>query len=321
MTRGLAMDRLGAMRLIVRIADLGSFTRAAADLGLSRTAASKQVKALESALGTALMTRTTRRVALTAAGEGYVERARDILWRLDEAERLAASLDPAPEGVLRVHAPPSFGQRQLCPALKPFLDAYPKLKVEMTLTDRPVDLVEEGYDMALWIDGAPPADLAARRVGETAFALVAAPAYVKAAGAPECPADLTRHRCLVNAHFSANNQWRFTRDGETATVAVDGPLTVNNVDAIREAALAGLGVAFLPAFQVAEELRTGRLWRLLPPWTGETQGIYVVYPPSRLVPAKVRLFTAFLGERLSAQLRPRDRRSLPGGPDRPSTRG
>ena len=316
------MDRLSAIRLIVQIADLGSFTKAAQALDLSRTAASKQVKALEDSLGVALMTRTTRRVSLTPAGESYVERARDILWRLEEAERLATSMDVEPQGVLRVHAPLSFGQRQLAPAIKAFLDRYPKLKVEMTLNDRSVDLVEEGYDIAVHLGHAADPALTARKVAETALALVAAPAYVKARGAPETPADLAGHSCLVNAHFSGHNRWRFTRNGETETVDIDGPLTVNNGDAIREAALSGLGVAFLPAFQVSEELRNGRLWRLLPPWTGETLGIYALYPPSRLVPAKVRLFIEFLSERLGVQLRQRaDRPGTPGGPDKRLMRG
>lgn len=315
------MDRLAAIRLIVTIADRGSFTKAAAELGLSRTAASKQVKALEEHLGIKLLNRTTRRVALTPAGESYVERARDVLLRLDEAERLVTNMDVAPEGVLRINAPVSFGQRQLAPSLKDFLEEYPKLRVEMTLTDRPVDLVEEGYDLAVHVGRGSVPGLTARQVAETSLALVAAPAYVKAFGAPETPGDLTRHRCLASAHFSANNSWYFTRDGETTTVDIDGPLTVNNGDAIREAALSGLGVAFLPAFQVGEDLRAGRLWRLLPPWTGETLGVYAVYPPSRLVPAKVRLFIDFLAERLAAQLRQPARPRTPGVPDRPSTRG
>ncbi|MEX2642453.1 MAG: LysR family transcriptional regulator [Acetobacterales bacterium] len=291
------MDRLAAMEVFVRVAEEGSFSAAARHLGLSNTAVSKQVKALEGRLGARLLNRTTRRVALTEVGRAYLERARRILAEVEETEHAAGRQHAEPRGTLRLNAPLSFGSLHVATAIPDFLAQYPDMEVEMTMTDRFVDVVEEGYDLAIRGRTMPvESSLIARRIAPERFAVCAAPAYLAAQGRPAAPADLAAHDCLA---YAGTGNWRFAGPDGEVTVPVHGRLRANNGDALRAATLGGLGVALLPTFLVGDDLRQGRLERLLPGWEPPEAGIFAIYPHTRFLSAKVRAFIDFLVRRFN----------------------
>ena len=292
------LDQLQAMAVFARVAETGSFSEAARRLGLSKAAVSKRVARLEARLGVALVNRTTRHLSLTEAGAAFHEPCRQLIADADAAEAAVGHLASAPRGRLRVNAPMSFGQRHLAPAIGAFMRSYPELSVELDLSDRTVDLVEEGYDLAVRIGALPDSSLVARRLAPLHRHLVAAPAYLDRAGRPEHPSDLADHACLRYAYLASGRVWRL--DGGEA-VTVDGPLTANNGDVLLAAARDGMGIAFLPSFFTGPDLCAGMLERVLPGWTREPAGgIHAVFPPGRARAPKVRAFTDFLAERFGA---------------------
>jgi molybdate transport repressor ModE-like protein len=291
------MESLGALQVFVRIAETGSFSAAARDLGLSKSVASKKLAALEDRLGARLINRTTRRLSLTEVGSAFLERAQRILAELEEAERAVGRLSAEPRGVLRVNAPMSFGILHVAPALGDFMTRYPDVSVALDLGDRQVDLVDEGYDVAVRIAALPESSLVARRLAPVRRVVCASPAYWERHGLPVHPRDLGGHEGLIYTYQPLPNEWRF-RDGDgSLTVHVDGRLKANNGDALREAALAGLGVCMAPTFIVGEALRTGRLRAVLEDFALDTLAIYAVYPHRRHLSAKVRAFVDFLAGR------------------------
>jgi DNA-binding transcriptional LysR family regulator len=293
------MDRFQSLRAFVAVVNAGSFARAAERLGLSRAMMSKHVQQLEDRLGARLLQRTTRRLSLTEAGRAFHARAERLLADLEEAETAVASEGAAPRGTLRISAPVSFGARWVAPALAEFLAAHDGLAGELVLNDRIVDLVEEGFDLAIRIARLTDSSLIARRLAVSRFALVAAPGYLARAGAPRAPADLAKHNCLGYAYAATGDTWKFVRQGggASASVRVRGTLTANNGDALAAAARQGLGVAVLPTFQVGDDLRQGTLTCLLEGWEPEALGVHAVYPQNRHLSAKVRAFVDFLAER------------------------
>jgi DNA-binding transcriptional LysR family regulator len=293
------MDRLATMDLFVRIADAGSFVAAAEQLGLSRALASRAILDLEARLGTRLLNRTTRRLSLTEAGTAFYRRAQRIIADTAEAEEEAAALHVRPRGLLRLNAPVSFGVLQVAPALTAYLDRYPEVSIDLTLNDRTVDLLEDGYDLAIRIGRLAESSLIARRLAPCRLLLCAAPAYLAAHGTPTHPSDLAHHRCVAYAYGANRDEWVFTGPGGEVPVRVDARLQINNGDAIQAAIRDGYGISRQPDFIAAPDLATGRVVEVLPDWHLPDVGVHAIYPPTRSLSAKVRGFVDFLVERFS----------------------
>jgi len=296
------MDRLSEMEAFVTVVDAGGFTDAARRLGLSKSAVSKHVSALEARLGARLLNRTTRRVGPTEIGVAYYDRAARVLADAAEADAMAASMQGAPRGELRVSAPVSFGLTHLAPAVSAFLCAYPEVSARVALDDRFVELVAEGFDLAVRIGDLPDSTLKARRLAETALHLVAAPAYLARAGAPAAVEALAEHELLHYANLSSGGLWRLRGPkGAERTVRAQGRLTVNNGDALLQAAEQGLGVALSPAFIAGPSLRAGRVVEILPQARPAPLGVWAVWPAGRFPAPKLRAVVDFLAERFKGR--------------------
>ncbi|MBB4210520.1 DNA-binding transcriptional LysR family regulator [Rhodothalassium salexigens DSM 2132] len=294
------MDQLTAIRVFLRVADVAGFTEAARRLGVSKSAVSKQVTALEDHLGVKLVHRTTRQVRLTDEGRAYAERCRRLLDDLDEADAAVRSLRAAPRGRLRVNAALTFGTLHVAPALAAFCRAYPEVVVDLDLSDRFVDIVDEGYDLAIRIGALTDMGMIARQLAPARLAVVAAPDYLDARGMPAGPEALTDHACLLYKGRRGAAEWTLeTADDppRRSVVRVAGPLVANNGDVIRCAARDGLGLALMPTFAIADDLAAGRLVPALPGWAPPPAVVQAVYPPTRHLSAKVRAFIDFLAVR------------------------
>jgi len=289
------MDQLAALRALRRVVELGSFTAAADALGISHTIVSRQVRQLEEHLGAQLLNRTTRRFALTDAGRDYYESTREVLDLLDDADRHAGRHQAEPTGVLRINAPMAFGTIEVAQWLPGFLALYPKLQVDLVCNDRMVDLIEEGFDVALRLARAlPDSTLVARRLAASKVLLVASPDYLRAHGTPAAPQDLARHNCLVYTAAARASEWTLVdAGGAEHTVAVRGTLQANTNVALRAAAVAGVGIANAAAFIVRDELARGALVELLPGYTLKPRELYALYPQNRHLSPKVRAFVDY----------------------------
>ncbi|MBS1156643.1 MAG: LysR family transcriptional regulator [Proteobacteria bacterium] len=292
------MDRITAMQVFMRVADAGSFVRAAEQLGLSTTATSRLVAELEGHLGARLLNRTTRSLSLTDAGRAYFERCEAILADLEEAEAQVGRQALNPAGVLRISAPIAFGAERLGELLSGFRQRYPQLVLDVTLADRMVDLVEEGIDLALRIAIDLDPSLVARRLTTVRIVLCAAPDYLARHGRPQTVQDLARHACLSYTNTARSGEWSFDGPAGRERVAVTGGWRANSGDLLRVAALAGEGIIRQPSFLVGEDLRQGRLLPLLPDYRVPDFTMYAVYPSRRHVPAKVRAFVDYMTEQL-----------------------
>ena len=292
------MDRLAAIEAFVRVAESGSFSQAAERLRSSKSVVSRQISALEAELGARLLHRTTRALTLTEAGRSYFERATRVLADLAEANASVGQLQAAPRGRLRVNAPMSFGFLHLAPAVPDFLNRYPDVALELTMNDRFVDLVEEGFDVAVRIGKLDDSSLVARKLAPMRRAVCAAPAYLEKRGVPASPDDLKAHECLCYSNLGLSQEWRFVRpDGAPWPVDVHGRLHANNGDALRAAALRGFGLAVLPSFLVGRDFQSGALVSVLERFMPQDSAAYAVYPHARHLSPKVRAFVDFLAER------------------------
>lgn len=288
------MDRLAAMEAFVRVVERGSFSAAAEDLRLSRAMVSKHVQDLEDHLGARLLNRTTRSVGLTELGRVYHERCVQILADIAEAEQAIGDLQVAPRGRLRLNAPMSFGTLHLAAAVADFTAGHPGVSVDMTLNDRVVDLIEEGYDLAIRIGQLPDSSLIARRLAPCHMVVCAAPDYLAAHGRPVRPADLARHNCLGYTYWALRGEWRFVGPEGPVSVRISGTMEANNGEALRAAALRGQGIILQPSFIVGDDLAAGRLEPLLCDHRTVDLAIFGVYPSGRHLSAKVRSFLDFL---------------------------
>lgn len=286
------------MPVFVAVIDAGSFTGAADRLGVTKSAVSRRIADLEDDLGVRLLHRTTRRLRLTEPGERYLEYARRALSEAQAAEDAATSLQDRPRGRLRVNTPMSFGRLHVAPSVPAFLAQYPDIHVEMTMEDRTVDLVEGGYDVGIRVGVLAESSLIARRLAPSRNVVCAAAAYVERHAPVDTPRDLIEHNCLRYAYFSEANEWTFTRGDQREVIRVSGSYQVNNSEALREAALAGVGVVRVPLFVVGDDLRRGRLKRLLPGYEMPAQYVHAVWPARAYLPRKVRVFIDFLRERI-----------------------
>ncbi len=297
----LAGDRLGPIAAFVRVVETGSFTAAASALGVSKSQVSRSVRTLEDRLGARLLHRTTRAVAPTEAGSAFYARCARILSDLEEAEEAVVHLQSAPRGTLRLSLPQSFGVRYLAPLIADFMVTYPEVRVEASFSERRVDLVDEGFDLAIRIGALDDSSLIVRKLGSTCRHVLASPGYLARRGWPKTPADLREHDCLQFTYQTSGTSWIFRDADQDVSVRVSGRLTANSGEALAAAACAGIGLVWLPDFLVADELRSGRLISVFGERPDPGLAIWAVYPHSRHLAPKVRLFVdmvaAHLGER------------------------
>lgn len=273
-----------------------SFSGAASAIGVSKATVSKAIARLEAQLGTALFHRTSRRLTLTDSGTALAERAGRILVEAQAAEEAAIDSAKAPSGLVRIAAPITFGIRFVADAIADLIAEHPGIQIDLRLSDARVDIVADGFDIALRIADLPDSSLRARRLAPIKARVVAAPAYLAQHGTPRHPADLAHHACFLYAN--AIGAWQFRKaDGEEAAVRPAGPLTTDNGDAMMPALLAGLGIARLPDFIIDRELADGRLVEILADWSPMNVALHLLTPPSTLRPARVELVIDFLSQR------------------------
>jgi DNA-binding transcriptional LysR family regulator len=292
------MNLLDCARSFVLVAELGSFARAADRLNLSAAAVSRHIQHLEETLGERLLQRTTRTVRLTETGQLCFERFHRILGELEDLTQLVQSGRAEPQGLLRISSTTLFWMKRIAPLLPEFLIRYPKIRVQVDLTERSVDLVEEGYDLALQIERPSGHSLVARSLLVLQRIVYAAPAYLDTHGTPASHLDLSAHNCLVYAHSGEQVEWRFwDRDGNELRVPVHGSVRSNDANTLRLAALGGVGIGRGPLFILEDDLRSGRLVQLLPELKSVDPDLWMVYPSRRQLAPKVRFFIDFLEER------------------------
>jgi DNA-binding transcriptional LysR family regulator len=292
---------LEGLAVFAKVVELRSFALAAKDLELSKATVSKVIARLEKKLGTRLFNRTSRRLALTDAGQRLSERAGRILAEGEAAESEAQAQSATPRGLVRLAVPMSFGLREVAPLLPAFLAKYPDVSVDLHLSDELVDLIGSGFDAALRIAALPDSSLRAKRLRDVSRYLVAAPSYLKRHGRPSHPRDLMRHACLCYAYLPTPDVWRFVSEaGEEVQIRPGGPLRANNADAMAPALVAGLGLAVQPDFVVDEAIAEGRLEAVMPDWSPPPIALHLVMPPGGPRPMRVEALIAFLAERLAA---------------------
>ncbi len=301
----MAVDRLQAMNVFVKVVEQGSFARAAERLTMSTSAVSRYVADLEAHLDTRLLNRTTRRISLTESGHAYHERALQLLADLEEAEAIAGSSTARPRGTIRLTCSINFGVKHLAPAMGLFQATHPEVLFDISVSDRFVDLVEEGMDLAVRIGELGNTNLIARKIGQMQLVPCASPAYLKQHGTPRHPSELANHNCLTYEYAPVKNQWLFRErkpaksgravaDGEEVRVRVNGSVHGNNGELLAAVAAQGVGITFEPDFIVHPFIESGQLVPILKNWLPPPSPIYAVYPSRRHLSAKVRSFVDFL---------------------------
>ncbi len=299
------MDRLAAMQTFVRVVESGSFSAVARESQATQSAVSKQVAALERALGARLLNRTTRSLALTEEGERYFEQARRLVAEIAEAESGLRQGEQQLTGWLRVAASVGFGRLKLLPLVKSFLAAHPGVKIDLRLNDGFIDLVEQGIDVAVRIGELSDSTLVARRIGTTKRVLIASRKYLrslpKGRKAPRLPEDLLQHNCIVYTELATQNAWTFTAGpgapvevGTVVTVRAQGNLQTNSSEVVRAAVLSGMGIGFSPTWLFEDEMAKGDLQVQLPDWPAQSMPVHLVSPSQRRQSAKVRAFSDHL---------------------------
>jgi len=295
------MDKLNSIRAFTKVVQHSSFAAAARDLRLSRSAVSKHVIELEQELGGQLLSRTTRSVTATENGQAYYERCLAILSDLEEADLSATRLQAEVRGLLRINAPMSFGTLHLARAVADFMEKYPDLRIQLLLSDQQVDPVQEGFDVTLRIADLPSSSMIARRIAPARRAICASPSYLARHGTPKHPDDLRGHACLTYGHLATGNQWKLTGPDGDHWIAIPWTLCTNNAEVLRDAAVQGRGIALLPTFIAGADFQQGRLATILPGYQAPEISIYAIYPETRHLSLKVRVFIDFLVERFGGR--------------------
>ncbi|BAW25213.1 MULTISPECIES: LysR family transcriptional regulator [Pseudomonas] len=300
------MNKLELLRTFVRVSEVSSFTLAAESLRLPRSTVSEQVKALERLLGTQLFNRTTRRVQATQDGALLYERSKDLLSGMDEIESLFSADDAELAGRLRIDLPTMMARRVIIPALPQFLQRFPRLEVELSCTDRQVDLLREGFDCVMRIGALHDLDVVARPVGQLSMRNCASPAYLARYGVPQTPQELAGHQLVhyVRTLGARSAGFEYLQGGELQYQAMAGVVTVNNAEAYSAACLAGLGLIQVPAVGVAEHLQRGELVSLLEDWQAPAMPVSLLYARQRHVPRRVQAFMQWLAAVLASQVDP-----------------
>ena len=308
------------MESFLRVATLGSFSAAAKQLGTSRALLSQHVTNLEKRLRVQLLNRTTRSLTLTETGTRYLEFCQRTLGDIDEQESTITQLHREPRGSLRITAPKFFGLLHLSDAVVEFSSRYPNIQVNLMIEDssfRAYDFVDHGLDVAIRLGDLPDSSLIARKIANLQWVVCAAPKYLARHGEPKTPGDLSRHTCLAHVNLDPNDHaWRLHSSDQVVSVKIAGAFSSNSALVLRKAALAGLGIGYLPLYCIEKDLKTGALRRLLPNYSPPERPIYVVYPPAGQVPERVRTFVDFLadwfGSSIAAKSRQTSRKRNPG---------
>lgn len=293
------MDRLQAMQCFVRVAELNSFSAVAQQLGVARSVVTRQIAALEAHLGTQLMARSTRRLTLTSAGAAYLEKCRVILNLVETAEADIAQAHQAPRGPIRISLPLSYGLARVVPLLLEFARRYPEVSLELDVTDRRVNLIEEGIDLALRITARLGANEIARKLGEIRLVTVASPDYLARFGRPQHPSELVHHECLGYSMNGSAAGWTYQIEGALQSIAVRSRIAANNGQVLTEAAAQGLGIACQPDFIVAPFLAQQRVTAVLESFSAPPLGIYAMLPGNRQVPYRVRVLMDDLAQSIA----------------------
>lgn len=293
------MIDFAALPVFTTLIAQGSFSKAADHLGISKSAVSKRISALEQQLGVKLLHRSTRSFSLTEAGQLYYQHAVEAVSSANRAESLAMAMQDKPSGLLKVSAPWSIGRRYLARIFPQFLKAYPDIELVVSLTDTTASPIADGVDVALQAGTLSDSNLIARRLMTMKSVLCAAPEYLKNAGTPECPTELIGHNCIISSHHSTQGEWTFINEGEEEKIKVSGNYQVNNSEALHEAILQGIGIGRLPAYVACNDIAENRLERVLPTYQLPHKDLYAVYPNRQFLPLKVKVFVDFLTERLS----------------------
>ncbi len=283
--------------IFTKVAQAGSFTRAARELGMPKSTVSRKVSELEARLGARLLQRTTRKLGLTDAGRVYFEHGARIAAELEAAQGAVSRLQSAPTGQLRVTAPLHFGF--LGSIVAELLESYPRLSVELTCTDRIVDLVAEGFDVAIRAGAPADSSLVMKKLAESPRLLVASPGYLARRGRPRTPADLADHECALFGTAPAGRSWTLTRGGKSQAIAVSGRIAANDLDVVLAAVIGGRGIAVVPDFLSAAPLADGRLEQVLPDWAAPPVAVSALYPSTRHLAPKVAAFVELLARRMS----------------------
>lgn len=294
------MDNLAEMAVFAKVVEAKGFSAAARSLGISKSAVSKQVTKLEQALGARLLNRTTRHLSLTEIGAAVYEHCARIVAESEETFLAAGRLSLEPAGSIKLSTSVAFGKLHIAPAIAEFLRKYPKISVQLVLTDHLVDLAEEGFDLVIRLTDKPGPNLVVRKIAPLHYAVCGSPAYFKQAGLPRTPQDLTQHNCLFYAYQSFQDRWSFKGPDGPIAIRIRGNFQVNSSEAIREALLAGMGVGLVPTFTAGQDLKSGALQAVLPeyrPLGGFGSSIYAAYLPNRNLAPKVRALVDFLVER------------------------
>ncbi len=294
-------DRWQEMAVFARVAESGSLSRAARELSLSQPSVSRIVSALEARLGTTLLLRTTRSVSLTDAGALYLGRARRLLAEMEEAEQATRGLDSL-HGVIRLAMPVMYGTRAIIPALAPFLERHPDLRVEIVMSDTRQNLVTDGVDIAIRVGVGPLDDssFGARKLALVERLVIAAPSYLSLRGSPADPAELAGHACIIQHGLFGRESWRFTRNQTVTAVDVSAKLSINSAPGVLAATVAGMGIALATRVMAGDELRTGQLTQLLEAWQLAPAEIHAIFPAGPKLSAKVRAIVDHLVDSLSA---------------------
>jgi DNA-binding transcriptional LysR family regulator len=288
------IDRFTSMAVFVCAAERRSFSAAADRFGISATMVGKHVRALEERVGAKLLNRTTRQQSLTEVGRLYYERCKQLLTDAEAADACADELKAIPRGVLKIHSPVTFGSMRLAPALANYLRRFPDVRVDLTLSDRAMDLVEDGYEAAIRVGPLPNSGLIARQLRPYKMWLCASPDYLRKMGTPLSARDLAKHDCLGFAYWRHKNLWRLERSGREESIQVKGRFTVNNGQALRMAAIGGLGVIMQPEILVDDDVKSGKLTRLLSEYELPSRPMYIVYHSDKRATPKLRSFIEFV---------------------------
>jgi DNA-binding transcriptional LysR family regulator len=292
------MDRLDGIAAFSLVVETGSFTAAAQRLKLSKSAVSAHVQRLEERLGIQLLHRTTRRVATTEAGHAYHQHCVRILAEAEAAEQVASALHREPRGMLRISAPDTFGWMHVAPTISAFRERFPDIAIDLRLDERHVNLVDDQFDLAIRIGTLPDSPLIVCKLAPSRLVLCAAPSYLKRAGKPQSPHDLRKHACLCFPPLWRAGHWHLVATQREERVPVAGTVVTNSAEVLRVSALGGAGVAMLPTWIVADDLRSGALKIVLPGWEPPSSFVHAVYPGNRRMSAKVRLFVDHLARHI-----------------------
>ncbi|WP_025821880.1 LysR family transcriptional regulator [Shewanella marina] len=292
------MDQLGAMRVFIRVVQTGSFSATARELHTTQATISKKIAALELKLAGKLLIRSSRELSLTEIGAEYYDRCVAIISEIDEAEANVRSHIASPQGVIKISAPVTFGNKFIAPILAEFLQRYPDIKVNLALSDAHVDIIADGIDVAIRARELEDSSLVARHLFDNPNVLIASADYLAKFGEPKQPQQLKLHNCIIYSMSANNNIWHFSFNGEKQTVVISGNCQSDSCDVILQLILDGVGIGLLPIWMVSEQLQSGRLIQLMPDYESKPLPFHAIYPKHRYVPLKIRCFVDYLKEKI-----------------------